>query len=777
MKIQKGLVKYKDRSDIVCTYGITDDGRQYYFINDRKLSNNNIIVTSALVEAIDHSVVPANIGVINSEGNIVIDCVNKSIKLITKDILLVEKANPTSPSVVEALKNRKDPLAATKLVSNSAAIKEKMAAQMGSDARFIFNDQFSEASLFDIGGKNLLNDKYYSFIALNKRGDTIFLSDNVQTSGVDNLSLTSMKFNDTTNVDAGIPSNLNAENRLDVTAANVNKDNIDAAMNDNISKLGDDTVSTVPPVVDDVPAVPAIPSVPDVPAVPSVPAVPAVPAGPVPPVPPVAPVVPGVPAIPPVPQLPSDNNPSVPTGVVVPAMNPAPTKSGLDVSEDGKINISPVTGDLVDDDTEETKEETKETPKEEVKNTVKEDLKPGANQFINSDGKIVIPARAIQDYQNQDEQRPTPNEEEKPEPKEENNPNSSKIINDGSYIAIPAKAIEEFSRGEVPSSLDSEEPVAENSIEKRETTPEEEVDEVEDDENVNVVDISIAGAESQEEEKNVEEPAEEEAEEETKEEIKEEVKDEEKVDEVEESKKDLISSDLLVDLVGNKDEKPEKKEEPAEEEVVEESKEEIKEEAKKDEIEDNSEEQEEIEEEVEEETPKEIDDEPVKIDDDSTVEDLLNGSSDIDDFLNSDTSSVLDDTYRYVPKKSSSISSSNANIMDNAVDTITRLIEANKNQKNELNQYKNQVTELTDLNKKVVDKARSDREKVKSSIQNYEVEITKLKAQMETLESKINEKESTIKNQTKELADLRTQVEGSNNLAKVLADAQSILGE
>ena len=30
MKIQKGLVKYKDRSDIVCTYGITDDGKQYY---------------------------------------------------------------------------------------------------------------------------------------------------------------------------------------------------------------------------------------------------------------------------------------------------------------------------------------------------------------------------------------------------------------------------------------------------------------------------------------------------------------------------------------------------------------------------------------------------------------------------------------------------------------------------------------------------------------------------------------------------------------------------
>ena len=279
MKIQKGLVKYKDRSDIVCTYGITDEGKQYYFINDRKLSNNNIIVTSALVEAIDHSVVPANIGVINSDGNIVIDCVNKSIKLITKDILLVEKANPTSPSVVEALKNRKDPLAATKLVSNSAAIKEKMTTQMGSDARFIFNDQFSEASLFDISGKNLLNDKYYSFIALNKRGDTIYLSDNVQTSGVDSLSLTSMQFNDTTNVDASIPSNLSSDNKLDVTDASVNKENIDNAMNENITKLGDDTVSDVPPVVDDDPAVPEIPAVPEVPEDSSIESAPSVPVG------------------------------------------------------------------------------------------------------------------------------------------------------------------------------------------------------------------------------------------------------------------------------------------------------------------------------------------------------------------------------------------------------------------------------------------------------------------------------------------------------------------
>ncbi len=716
MKIQKGLVKYKDRSDIVCTYGITDDGKQFYFINDRKLSNNNIIVTSALVEAIDHSVVPANIGVIDSEGNIVIDCVNKSIKLITKDILLVEKANPTSPSVVEALKNRKDPLAATKLVSNSAAIKEKMANQMGSDARFIFNDQFSEASLFDIGGKNLLNDKYYSFIALNKRGDTIFLSDNVQTSGVDNLSLTSMKFNDTTNVDASIPSNLGTDNKLDVTDASVNKENIDAAMGDNISKLGDDTVSVVPPVVDDLPAVPEIPTVPE------------------------------------------DKVPEVPSGVVVPTMNVTPEKEETKEEEKNlKIEIPPVTVD---------EEETiPESGKEEVKEEKEEDnLRP--NQFV-QDGKIVIPARTIQDFEG------SKDEEVAPKP-EEPAVNARKIVNDGGYVAIPAKAIDQFNKGEFPSSLDEAPDI---DAKKKEDAPEEKEEENYDD--VDVVDISIAGVDSEEKvEENIEEVKEEpeekkeEAVEEAPVEENKEEETEKKEDEsAEEAKEELISSDLLAGLAGNDNPAEEKNEtdEVSSNDDLEEIKEET-EDDKEEVVEDASEE-------PSEEEPKEISDEPVKIDDDSAVEDLLNGSSEIDDFLNSDTSSVLDDTYRYVPKKENTSITSGNNIMDNAVDTITRLIEANKNQKNELNQYKNQVTELTDLNKKVVDKARSDREKVKSSIQNYEVEITKLKAQMESLESKINEKESTIKNQTKELADLRTQVEGSNNLAKVLADAQSLLGE
>ena len=44
MQVQKGLVKYKDRSDILCTYGITEEGKTYYFLEGNAISNGNIVV-------------------------------------------------------------------------------------------------------------------------------------------------------------------------------------------------------------------------------------------------------------------------------------------------------------------------------------------------------------------------------------------------------------------------------------------------------------------------------------------------------------------------------------------------------------------------------------------------------------------------------------------------------------------------------------------------------------------------------------------------------------
>ena len=219
MQIQKGLVKYKDRTDIVCTYGIANDGKQYYFLDENSISNGNIIASTALVEAIDPVVVASAIGVIDKEGNVVIPFENKMIKAIAPNLLLVERANSTTPSVVEAIKLRSDPLAATKLVTTPATIKDQINSKMGSEGRFVFNDQFSEATIYNIDGKNLLNGEYYSFIGF-KGANTLYLSKNTVESPVVEFVL-----------DVSVPSSKELSEPLDVAKTEVTADTIDDAMN------------------------------------------------------------------------------------------------------------------------------------------------------------------------------------------------------------------------------------------------------------------------------------------------------------------------------------------------------------------------------------------------------------------------------------------------------------------------------------------------------------------------------------------------------------------
>lgn len=177
MQVQKGLVKYKDRSDILCTYGITDDGKTYYFLEGNTIPNGNIVATTVLVEAIDPLVVSSSIGVIDSDGNVVIPFENKAVKPLSNDLLLVEKGTPVSDSVIEAVELRSDPSAASKLVSTPASIKENMHIKMGETGRFVFNDQFSEATICDMNGNNLVNNELFSFIGLTD--ERMYLSKNV----------------------------------------------------------------------------------------------------------------------------------------------------------------------------------------------------------------------------------------------------------------------------------------------------------------------------------------------------------------------------------------------------------------------------------------------------------------------------------------------------------------------------------------------------------------------------------------------------------------------
>ena len=191
MQIQSGIVKYKDRTDLMCTYGITDEGKQYYFMA-KPLTNGNIIVTTELVEAIDPLVKISHVGLINSDGRVVIPLENKAIKVIEDQILLVERAEPISESVKTALNSKNDPLEAARLVTNSANIKEKINAVMGVNGRYVYNDQFSEASIFDFDGNNLVDGEYYSFIGVNN--NKVYLNKNTVEGEVREYSLLKTNF-------------------------------------------------------------------------------------------------------------------------------------------------------------------------------------------------------------------------------------------------------------------------------------------------------------------------------------------------------------------------------------------------------------------------------------------------------------------------------------------------------------------------------------------------------------------------------------------------------
>lgn len=224
MKIQKGIVKYKDRNDIVCTYGVCEDGRQYYFLDEKdekKFSNGNRIASKALVEAIDPMVKASSIGVIDENGNEVIPFDNKSIRLVNDDIILVEKAQPVSESVIASINMKNDPSFATKLVSTPAVIKEKLNSKMGGDGRYFFNDQFSEATVCDISGNNLVNDQYYSFIAM--AGGKLYFSKNTTDSEIVEYSI----------LPPEVQGNITPDNdshEIDVKDVEVSKDVVEEAL-------------------------------------------------------------------------------------------------------------------------------------------------------------------------------------------------------------------------------------------------------------------------------------------------------------------------------------------------------------------------------------------------------------------------------------------------------------------------------------------------------------------------------------------------------------------
>lgn len=245
MKIQVGQVKYKGRDDYRVVYGTTDAGKIYYFLDDTALKNGNRIASTELVEAIDNTFKPSHIGIVDESGNEVIPFVNKTVKLISDGILLVEKVEPESDAVKQAIGLRNDPTAATKLVSTPAAIKSKISAVMSNEGRYVFNDLFSEAYICDLNAKPLV-DGLYSFIAIDHVNNKIYLSKNNPDEAISEFSIMPTQVNNTAVSD---------NNTIDVTSVNVSSDAVENALG-NTQVNNTEAVQAV--ATDSIPAAPIV---------------------------------------------------------------------------------------------------------------------------------------------------------------------------------------------------------------------------------------------------------------------------------------------------------------------------------------------------------------------------------------------------------------------------------------------------------------------------------------------------------------------------------------
>lgn len=267
MEIQKGLVKDQGYADVTCTYGIVD-GKQYYFVGE-ELSNGNIVASTVLKEAIKHAP-DTSLGVIDKEGKILIPFENKALKIVNNDLLLVERNVPMDASVINSLEKKNDPLSATRFVTTAATLKDKINNKMGTEGRFLFNDQFSEASIYDINGKNLFGGEYYSFIGIS--GNNIYATKNAIDSEVRNFSATvvddKMKMENVETVKPTEPE----KKDLDVeAAADTSKNSILDAIASSFGKKETKTEPVTIPATEPVttPVVPVAPVAPVVPVPPA----------------------------------------------------------------------------------------------------------------------------------------------------------------------------------------------------------------------------------------------------------------------------------------------------------------------------------------------------------------------------------------------------------------------------------------------------------------------------------------------------------------------------
>lgn len=776
MKIQVGQVKYKGRDDYRVVYGTTDAGKIYYFLDDTALKNGNRIASTELVEAIDNTFKPSHIGIVDESGNEVIPFVNKTVKLISDGILLVEKVEPESDAVKQAISLRNNPTAATKLVSTPAAIKSKISAVMSNEGRYVFNDLFSEAYICDLNAKPLV-DGLYSFIAIDHVNNKIYLSKNNPDEAISEFSIMPTQVNNTAVSD---------NNTIDVTSVNVSSDAVENALG-NTQVNNTEAVQAV--ATDSIPAAPIV----------------------------------------------NENVATSDSVVNNTVENTVPSGNGLDAStsQSNVYTPSPIATDevippvLPDDLISET-QDTNQVAQEEivtdeaalpvdavndVENTIPatsdstegvvssndENMNSADNDSSFFESLSALDTTPVSDEKSDEVESSESNEvveEESEKPVEENtddvkddslateevvNESVSQENNDQEINSALVDVNEESENKEENSeeevaAIDDVDTVNENDLSNDEVVSSEEISETEEVSDSDKVVDDSASLDSQDED-----------------EIKLNIGETSPIEEVEGEKqeeKEEVTQSESVDEVDNSDEK-----EIEETPVAEAEHDEI--------VTDDGALEEVVAEPVEEidpgytykdlgrETESDIYKESIPSYSDSRISDYSKEVNKFDKLIDNDYSNYgnlssvkadrIDtrDDYFDIPPMAIQ-SERQDNIMEAVAKSMTELMRQNREQKVTIIQYHERLKRTESLKNSIAEKAKEQADLIKAlsgKVRSLENTITKFETKSQLLESKVQDQDRIIAAQDRELKNLRPQVEGKEELAKLLKDARVLLND
>lgn len=263
----KGKIStYKGMSNLYCDYVtiVTGNTKEtYYKLNNKKLDNNFWIASPVLKEAIDPDIPKTSLGLINKQGDVIIPFENRDIRVIDDKYLLVIRNVAKTSSVLSAIESRNDPNAATRMVDTDNNIKDRMNKATNNSGKYLLNDRFSEGTLYTVDGRNILGNKYYSFICMSD--DSFYCSINVANSPIVEVPRNApFSVMDSAPIVEPISPDVSLENtpakdnftpKLDVSNVNVSKKDIDSALDskpsafqDSKPKTSDATKNVIPTI-------------------------------------------------------------------------------------------------------------------------------------------------------------------------------------------------------------------------------------------------------------------------------------------------------------------------------------------------------------------------------------------------------------------------------------------------------------------------------------------------------------------------------------------------